>query len=120
MKSRVYEIRKALELSQEKFGEPLGVTKTSISKMELGTYGVTDTMRKLICSTYNVNEEWFKTGEGEMFKNNSDDELYYLVGKMMAEDDPYKKRFIRTMLQLSTEQWEQVKQFAKLLSSEED
>lgn len=66
MNERIKEVRKFYNLSQEKFGEKLGVTKTAVSKMELGTYNVTDTMLKLICSEYNVNSEWLKTGNGEM------------------------------------------------------
>lgn len=66
MNERIKEIRKYYSLSQEKFGEKLGVTKAAISRMELGTYNVTDTMLKLICSEYNVNPEWLKTGIGEM------------------------------------------------------
>lgn len=119
MKSRVYEIRKSLNMSQEQFGIKLGVTKTSISKMELGTYGVTDTMAKLICSTYNVNEEWLRTGKGEMFNNNDENELAGLMGQLLKEDQ-YKKRFIKAMLKLTPEQWEQVREFAKILASDED
>lgn len=68
MNERIKEVRKSLGMSQEKFGEKLGVTKGAISRMELGTYSITDTMFKLICSEYNVNEEWLRTGEGTMFK----------------------------------------------------
>jgi transcriptional regulator with XRE-family HTH domain len=64
---RIKEVRKYYKLSQEKFGEKLGVTKTAVSKMELGTYNVTDTMTKLICSEYNISREWLETGNGEMF-----------------------------------------------------
>lgn len=63
---RIKEIRKHYNLSQEKFGEKLGVTKAAISRMELGTYNVTDTMLKLICSEYSINRDWIETGSGEM------------------------------------------------------
>ena len=66
MNERIKEVRKFYSLSQEKFGEKLGVTKTAVSKMELGTYNVTDTMAKLICSEYNVSLDWLETGNGEM------------------------------------------------------
>ena len=38
--------------------------QTAVSKMELGTYQITDTMLKLICSEFNVNENGFDSGEG--------------------------------------------------------
>lgn len=74
MNERFKEIRKALELSQEKFGERLGVTKTAISKIESGTNNPTDTIIKLLCNEYNVNEEWLLNGDGEMFL--TPEELY--------------------------------------------
>ncbi len=67
MNERIKKIRKVKGLSQEKFGEQLGVTKTSISRLEAGINNVTDTMAKLICSEYNVNLEWLKSGQGKMF-----------------------------------------------------
>lgn len=68
MNERIKELRKINGLSQEKFGEKLGVTKAAISRMELGTYNVTDTMIMLICKTYHINEEWLRTGKGEIYK----------------------------------------------------
>lgn len=67
MNERVKEVRKQLNLSQEKFGSKLGVTKSAISRMELGTYNLTDTMIKLISSNFNVSEEWLRNGIGDMF-----------------------------------------------------
>ena len=48
MNERLRELRKKCGLSQEEFGKKLGVTKTAVSKMELGTYQITDTMLKLM------------------------------------------------------------------------
>lgn len=66
MNNRIKELRNALGLTQEKFGNGLGITKTSISKMELGKYDLTESMIKLICSEFNVSYEWLLTGKGEM------------------------------------------------------
>ena len=67
MNERVKELRKALGLTLDKFGERLGVGKTAISKIENGDRSVTDQMFKSICREFNVNENWLRTGEGEMF-----------------------------------------------------
>lgn len=67
MKERIKELRKALGLSGEKFGEPLGVQRNSISQIETGKNNLTEQMIKLICLTYNVNEDWLRTGNGSMF-----------------------------------------------------
>lgn len=64
---RVKEIRKALNLTMEKFGEKLGVTKVAISLIEKGVNSLTDQMAKAICREYNVNNLYLQTGKGEMF-----------------------------------------------------
>lgn len=63
---RVKEIRKKNGLTLEKFGERLGVAKTTISRIENGINNLTDQMCKLISREFHVNEEWLKTGIGKM------------------------------------------------------
>ena len=67
MNKRVKEIRKALDLTMEKFGARLGVKKNTISQIESGKNGLTDQMLRSICREFNVNEEWLRYGRGEMF-----------------------------------------------------
>ncbi len=64
---RVHEIRTTLNLTLEKFGKRLGVTKVAISNIEKGHRNVTEQMRKAICREYNINETWLTSGNGEMF-----------------------------------------------------
>ena len=64
---RVKEIRKALSLTLEKFGEKLGVGKTAISKIEKDERSLTDQMAKAICREFNVSPEWLSSGDGQMF-----------------------------------------------------
>lgn len=66
---RVRQIRKALDLTLEKFGERLGVGKTAFSKIEKGERSLTDQMALAICREYNVNYDYLIYGDGEMFDN---------------------------------------------------
>lgn len=66
--NRVKELRKMLNLSQESFGENLGIQKASISRIEKGVNGLTTQLAKLISKTYNVNYLWLTEGKGEMFE----------------------------------------------------
>lgn len=67
MNERVKQIRLSLGLSGEKFGRALGVSRTAISLIETGKNGLSEQMLLAICREYNVNEQWLRTGEGEMF-----------------------------------------------------
>lgn len=69
---RIRDLRKSLKLSQEEFGNRLGVTKASISRLESGINNVTEQMIKSVCREYNVNYAWLKEGVGEMFISSDD------------------------------------------------
>ncbi len=86
MNNRIKEVRKKLGLSQEEFGRRLSITKASISRIESGINNPSDQTIKLICSEFNVNEEWLRTGAGG--QNNmflSEDVKYFQnIGKLGA------------------------------------
>lgn len=69
MNERLSELRKALNMSMESFGEKLGVSRAAISRLESGQNNFTDHMTKSICREYNVNYDWLVNGEGEMFSD---------------------------------------------------
>jgi transcriptional regulator with XRE-family HTH domain len=67
MRERLKRIRKELGLNQTEFARLIGLKQTALSMIEVGTTPLTDKNIKLICATFNVNEQWFRTGAGEMF-----------------------------------------------------
>lgn len=66
---RIKEIRKDLNLTLEKFGEKVGVTKQTVSRIENGINNLTDQMVKSICREYNVNYDYLIYGTGEKFSD---------------------------------------------------
>ncbi|WP_455504875.1 helix-turn-helix domain-containing protein [Clostridium sp.] len=104
MNTRLREVRKSLKLTQQEFGSKIGLSKASIGNIENGIINLTDRNISLICSTYNVNENWLRNGKGEMLNPMSEDEEFsYMIGALMAEDCEYKKNFIKSMLELDDE-----------------
>lgn len=61
---RIKLIRSEAGLSQAAFGKELGVSRDVINNLELGRVEPKDSMIKLICFTYHVNESWLRTGYG--------------------------------------------------------
>ena len=107
MNERIKELRKALGLTLEKFGEKIGVGKTAISKIENGDRSVTDQMFKSICREFNVREEWLRTGEEPMFIPISrDEEIAAFVNSIQQGcTDSFKKRFIKVLASLDESDW---------------
>lgn len=87
---RVRELRKALDLSGEKFGEQIGIKRNTLSQIETGKNNLTEQLLKSICREFNVNEDWLRIGEGEMFKTyDYDDEVAECIESMITEDYPF-------------------------------
>ena len=66
MNTRIKELRTFLGLTQKEFGNKLGF-KSSISEIENGTAPIVERTIVAICSVFGVNEEWLRTGKGQMF-----------------------------------------------------
>ena len=65
--NRVAELRKVLNLSMEKFGNKIGITRNSINAIEKGRNNPSEQTIMLICKAYNVSPLWLKEGVGDMF-----------------------------------------------------
>ena len=65
---RIKKLRKHLDLTQQKFGERLGIKGNTVAQYELGRNEPIDAVLSLLCKEFNVNENWLRTGEGEMFE----------------------------------------------------
>ena len=83
---RIKAIRKHFKLTMEKFGNKLGVTKVAISNIEKGNRNLTEQMSKAICREFNVNENWLKNGEGEMFVQTDEFDLNEYMKSRGATD----------------------------------
>ena len=67
MNSRIKKIRKSLDLTQQEFADRLGIKRNTVATYEVGKSNPSDAAISLICREFNVNEEWLRTGVGEMF-----------------------------------------------------
>lgn len=75
MHERIKEIRKYLNLTQQGFADKLGVARNNIAGYETGKRSPSDAVISLICTKFGVNEDWLRTGAGEMFLPDPDNEL---------------------------------------------
>ena len=66
-KERVRLIRTNAKLSQKDFAAAIGVSRGYVSRLETEDLAVQDRIYKLLCSEFNVNDRWLRTGDGEMY-----------------------------------------------------
>lgn len=93
MNDRIKELRVRLNFNQSDFSSRIGIGQAGLSAIEKGIRNVTDRTIKDICREFNVNEEWLRTGNGEMYNQLPDeDELAkYIEDLLFGEDDTVKK-----------------------------
>lgn len=110
---RVKEVRNALNLTQSEFGSKLTLAQTYLSQIEKGDRAVTDKILKLICLQYGVDEEWLRTGNGDMFKQENaeavDDKFEALAAEYGLTD--LQVELIRTILKFPDNTQKSVVQF---------
>lgn len=109
---RIKELRKALEIRQGDFAKKLSTTQGHISDIENGRKNLSDRTIKLICledwNGRTVNEDWLRTGEGEMFIETSEDEqIAEFVGRALSsKPETFKKRLILALSTLDDDEWD--------------
>ena len=99
---RIREVRKALGLTLEKFGEKIGMKKNSVSQIENGKNSVTEQVIKSICREFNVDYIWLTTGDGEMFVD-TDDDFIERIDRIMVGEDDARKNLFKALLEASDE-----------------
>jgi transcriptional regulator with XRE-family HTH domain len=97
---RIREVRKALGLTLEKFGERIGIKKNSVSQIENGVNNLTEQMTKAICREFHVDYIWLTSGEGDMFLD-ADDDFKEQIDQIMASETDARKNLFKFMLTLS-------------------
>ena len=115
---RIREVRKFLKFNQTEFGEKLGLNRDVISNIELdrNKNGVPDNIIKLISMTFNINEDWLRTGEGEMIQTKTKEtEIASFLGSVLNEQDQFKTAFIKTLSKLGVEEWKMIENFIEEL-----
>lgn len=113
---RIRNLRKSLDLTMEKFGERLGVSKASISNIENGNRNLTEQMTKSICREFGVDYIWLTTGEGEMFVEN-DDDFMERIDRIMAGENETRKNMFKSLLYASDEDIEALARIIEVFSS---
>lgn len=96
---RIKEIRIRLNLSQEEFGNSIGLSKSGISNIENGTRSVTPKHIKLIGLVYNINESWLKTGIPD--PDEEFDEYKHRIGKIAGIISSARKRLGMTQIEFA-------------------
>lgn len=114
---RLKQLRLALHLSQENLGTALGITRSGVSSIESGSRKLSEKHIKLLLAAYpNINENWLRTGEGNMFQDNDKSILGELTTKFHLDNLDIK--ILESYLKLPSEQRAVIKHFIAGIAAE--
>ena len=89
----------------------------TIGNYEIGLRNPSDAVIFSICREFDVNEQWLRTGEGEMFLvKTRDEEIASFIGTLLKkEDDTFQKRLISVLSKLEESDWEVLEKMCYLM-----
>lgn len=106
--------------NKSEFARRINVTPAYISKLSKNPNSVPSDRTILdICREFDVNEEWLRTGKGEMFRKLSrSDEIAAFFGDVLSGEPDFRARFIAALSRLNADQWKLLEQIADNLMEE--
>lgn len=119
MGERIKKVRKYNDLTQQALADQIGTTQNSVARYEMNKITPSNAVISLICREFSVDENWLRTGEGEMLiKRDREDEIAAAVHQLLSgESAEFKKRLISVLVSLKEEHWEILEDKVKELAA---
>lgn len=115
MNTRITKIRKSAEMTQEQFAQSMGISKNYVNLIENGKKKPGNRLISDICREFHINEEWLRTGQGEMHQ--TVDMNFESICADIGVHDPKAKEAIMKYYELSQDDkelwWRYVERFMK-------
>lgn len=122
LKDRILKIRKDNGLTQDAFAKKLNLSKNFVWMLENGERVPSDRTISDICREFEINDEWLRTGKGDMKSENCKDNRYLSnVGKLQRADDETIMRWVNAIAETDPKVLKAVEEFMKkLFETQED
>lgn len=118
MKDRLKLLRNTLHLTQEDLAARIGVKRNSYANYETGRYRTNDAVVHCICREFRVSETWLRTGEGEMFLPEDEEQqlINWAKGIFADESAAFQRRFVLMLSELTPSQWNTLRDVACMIA----
>ena len=118
MNERLRLLSEEIVISRAVLGQRIGVSGDVINNLERGRVEIKEHLLKLICSEFSANEDWLRTGAGEMFSKTPSGTMEQL--KKEFDLDDFSFNLVYEYLKLAPAQREKVRDFFyRVIDSEE-
>lgn len=86
LKERLKQIREYTGLSQKEFSERIHIGASTLAMLETGDRKIKDLHISLICAAFDIDEHWFRTGEGDMLVHTVPNTIDQLAREFSLDD----------------------------------
>lgn len=119
MKDRFKELRKELNVTQQEFANKLKISRNFVAQIEMGSKVPSDRTIDDVCREFNVNEEWLRTGNGDMFVPGIKDKQIsaMLADVMKSGEDSFRDRLVSALARLDDEGWDNLEKLIDMISN---
>lgn len=119
LNERINTLISTLGIRKTAVADRLNVSQAFVSQLCTGKTNPSDRTISDICREFNVNEEWLRTGDGEMFKPKSrNEELQEFLLRSVDDPSGIQVKLLSVMARLSTDQWELLRDIALQIAEE--
>jgi transcriptional regulator with XRE-family HTH domain len=94
LRERLRAIRKALGVNQKEFSKGIFLSSGFYAQIETETRNINERIYELISRKYNVNKNWLKTGEGDMFESPPPNVNLEQIIAIYEELNPLFKKYV--------------------------
>ena len=89
------------------FAERIGVTSSSVAKLESGENNPSEQTIRAICKEFNVNRRWLETGEGDPYvPAMPEDALAEEIAELMQGESPMAQAIMTSLASMPREWWD--------------
>ena len=119
LKDRFKELRKELNVTQQEFADKLKISRNFVAQIEMGSKVPSDRTIDDVCREFNVNEEWLRTGNGDMFVPGIKDKQIsaMLADVMKSGEDSFRHRLVAALARLDDEGWDNLEKLIDMISN---
>lgn len=117
MKDRIEFVIKSANIKKVDFAKRLNLSQAFVSQMCSGVAKPSDRTITDICREFGVNEVWLRTGEGEPFKERSQEEtIMRFAVQINKGSDEFRKAYVAMLAKLSDDGWKGLQEQYDILS----
>jgi transcriptional regulator with XRE-family HTH domain len=118
IKDRIKLVRKKAGLTQEQFAKKIGTVQNTITGYETGRRNPSGSAITLICKEFNINENWLRYGQGDMYNYSGEDDEIQAALKDIT-NDPIARQIVLNFWHMNESEKKQFWSFLKNLIPED-